>query len=97
MNPQKEARTRPPAPQPLPPRSRRPTAPLDPTQPAEAQELHSLENELLFDHLELLNVWGRYKASPSESSDDKLERLSKLVGTLKSTLLGYPSQRPHRH
>jgi hypothetical protein len=45
-----------------------------------------------FDHLELLNVWGRYKGFPSESCDDKLDRLSKLIGTLKSTQFGYPQQ-----
>ena len=40
-----------------------------------------------FDHLELLNVWGRYKSTQGESCEDKLDRLGKIVGNLRSTTL----------
>lgn len=57
--------------------------------PLEKEELQSIKNELSFDHCELLNVWGRYKPAQGETCDDKLDRLGRIVGNLRSSIPSY--------
>ena len=47
-----------------------------------------LDGELRFNGTELITVWSRNKPALNETSDDKLDRLSKVVGTLKSRYVG---------
>jgi hypothetical protein len=41
----------------------------------------------MFDHFSLLNIWNKNRGSLEETSDDKLDRLSKIIGALKSKYL----------
>jgi hypothetical protein len=65
--------------------------------PETVEEIQSIENELSFDHLELMNVWGRYKPIQNESCDDKLDRLGKIVGNLKSIYFLLSSKPSNHH
>lgn len=53
------------------------------------EEITSIRNQHIFDHEDLLNVWNKNKCSDSESTDDKLDRMAKVVAAIKRTLRCY--------
>lgn len=50
------------------------------------EEVDAIKDQLTFSEEELNTVWTKNKPGNEESSDDKIDRISKIVATLRSTL-----------
>lgn len=53
------------------------------------EEIASIRNQHIFDHDELLSIWNRNRGSETESLDDRLDRMSKVVAAIKSITWRY--------